>query len=259
MANFKLHQSDCLEIFPTIQTASVDIVITDPPYILSAGSTIHQSGKTGTWADMMNAAYWYSAWYSQVWRILKPTGSFWTFCNWRTLPVVQKAAMDAKMPVHSLLVWDKKWIGPGGHQGLRPRYENVALLGKENFKIRNRSIDDIWEFLWSANKPNGHPAEKPVALIQRILEICEIEHGGVVADPFMGSGTTGVAALNFNLRFIGIEQDPQFYEIAQRRCIGADAQQSFSPAAPPNNGFHATDQASLFTQGLILSEDASGA
>jgi len=224
MSTFTLHEKDCMDGLPTIPAASVDLVVTDPPYILAAGSTLHQTGKTGTWADMMNAAYWYSAWYQQVWRILKPTGSFWTFCNWRTLPVIQKAAFDARIGIQSVLVWDKKWIGPGGNQALRPRYENVALLCKENFTINDRSIPDIWEQLWSANKPTGHPAEKPVDLISRIIQACELKEGSIVLDPFMGSGTSGVSSMECGFDFIGIEQDQQWFSIAETRIKSAQAQ-----------------------------------
>lgn len=224
MSTFTLHEKDCMDVLPTIPAASVDLVVTDPPYILAAGSTLHQTGKTGTWADMTNAAYWYSAWYQQVWRILKPTGSFWTFCNWKTLPVIQKAAFDARIGIQSVLTWDKKCIGPGGHQGLRPRYENVALLAKEKFAIPDRSIPDIWECFWSANKPTGHPAEKPVELISRIIRVCEMKKGSVVLDPFTGSGTSGVASMECGFDFIGIEQDPQWFSIAETRIKSAQAQ-----------------------------------
>lgn len=224
MSTFTLHEKDCMDVLPTIPAASVDLVVTDPPYILAAGSTLHQTGKIGTWADMMNAAYWYSAWYQQVWRILKPTGSFWTFCNWKTLPVIQKAAFDARIGIQSVLTWDKKWIGPGGHQGLRPRYENVALLTKENFRIPDRSTPDIWESLWSAIKPTGHPAEKPVDLIAKIIQACELQSGSVVLDPFMGSGTTGVASMECDCEFIGSEQDTKWFKVAETRIQAAQSQ-----------------------------------
>lgn len=199
MRNFTLYEKDCMEILPTIPAASIDCVITDPPYILAAGSSNHQNGKTGTWADMMNAAYWYCAWYQQVWRVLKPSGSFWTFCNWKTMPIIQKAAFDAQISIQSVLVWDKKWIGPGGHQGLRPRYENVALLTKENFKIPDRSIPDIWESLWSAIKPTGHPAEKPVDLIAKIIQAREMtaEEMNQIAHSISGYGNATVTGVHF--------------------------------------------------------------
>ena len=225
MNNFTLHEKDCMEVFPTIPTASVDLVVTDPPYILSAGSSGHQAGKIGTWADMMNAAFWYSSWYSQVFRILKPTGSFLTFCNWRSLSVVQKALHDAGMGMASLLVWNKKQPGPGGNNGLRPYYELVALSSKENFKIRNRSTGDIWERQWQSHQgETEHPAEKPVDFVARIIQVCELSEGAVVLDPFMGSGTTGVAAMECGVDFIGIEQDARWFSVASTRVKAAQAQ-----------------------------------
>jgi len=260
MSTFTLYEKDCMEVLPTIATASVDCVITDPPYILAAGSSTHQNGKTGTWADMMNAAYWYSAWYQQVWRILKPTGSFWTFCNWRTLPVIQKAAFDARIGIQSVLVWDKKWIGPGGNQALRPRYENVALLCKENFTINDRSIPDIWEQLWSANKPTGHPAEKPVDLISRIIQSCELKEGSVVLDPFMGSGTSGVSTMECGFDFIGIEQDQQWFSVAETRLKAAQAQGArFFPRNPTKHAPDADEYAPLQADFLASAESTSQA
>ena len=250
-----------MEVLQTIPASSVDLVVTDPPYILAAGSTLHQTGKIGTWADMMNAAYWYSAWYQQVWRILKPTGSFWTFCNWKTLPVIQKAAFDARIGIQSVLVWDKKWIGPGGHQGLRPRYENVALLAKEKFAIPDRSTTDIWECLWSAIKPSGHPAEKPVDLISQIIRVCELPESAVVLDPFMGSGTSGVSAMECGYDFVGIEQDPQWFSVAETRIKAAQAQgQRFF--TQPNNrlqptAFGAGTQSADPLQGSLFADESS--
>ena len=216
MSNVTLHLGDCLEVLPTISAASVDAVITDPPYILAAGSTTHQNGKAGTWGDMMNAAYWFANWYSHVWRILKPNGCFWSFCNWKTLPIIQKAAMSSGISITSVMVWDKKWIGPGGNQGLRPRYELIALMAKENFSIENRGIPDIIECMWSANKPSGHAAEKPEKIMSELMKM-SLPKNSVVMDCFMGSGTTGEAAVKLNHDFIGIEADEKWFSYSERR------------------------------------------
>lgn len=212
----ELYERDCLEILPRIKTASIDAVITDPPYVLLAHSSL-QAGKMGVWADMMNAAYWYAAWYREVWRVLKPSGSFWTFCNWRSLVVSQKAMADAEIGLTSLLVWNKMIPGLGS-RGLRPYYEMVAMAAKSDFKIRNRSIGDIWERKWQSSRgETAHPAEKPVDLLVKIMEICELPPGAVVLDPFMGSGTTGVAAMQCGLNFIGIEENTRWFVVAQTR------------------------------------------
>lgn len=211
-----LRLGDCLEILPTLATASVDLVIADPPYILAAVSNTHMNGKAGTWGDMMNTAYWFAEWQSQCLRILKPSGAMWTFCNWKTIPVLMKAGITNGHGITSMMVWDKEWIGPGGHQGLRPRYEMVALTAKENFAIRDRSVPDIVSYLWSASKPNGHPAEKPTDLIRMLLRTCDMR-GKVLLDPFMGSGSAGEAANAEGCDYIGIETDEAWHKYATRR------------------------------------------
>lgn len=81
---------------------------------------------------------------------------------------------------------------------------------------------DIWECKWQAVKPHGHPAEKPVDLIKKIIGVCELESGTLVLDPFMGSGTTGVAAVECGLDFIGIEYDDHWFSVAEARIRNQD-------------------------------------
>lgn len=142
-------------------------------------------------------------------------GAMWTFHNWRSLPVVMKAALDAEFPVASDLVWHKDWIGPGGTVGLRPAYEMVALLPMPDFSIEDRGLPDVWTHKWASFKPSGHPAEKPVALLSRLIRE---SGGGVVLDPFMGSGSTLVAAKAEGARAIGIETEERWCELAATRC-----------------------------------------
>ena len=210
----KLLHGDSLDLLKTIETGSVDAVITDPPYMISTRST--GKGKLGLWADYCNASYWYAAWMQEAKRILKPTGCIWSFLNWRSFATFQKAACDSDLQIDSMLVWDKAWIGPGGHKSLRPCYELVALFGMEDFKIEDRTLRDIQTLKWSAVKPHGHPAEKPVALIEWLVEI-STPRGGTVVDPFMGSGSTGVACVQEGRNFIGMELDSKFYDIASKR------------------------------------------
>jgi DNA modification methylase len=132
----------------------------------------------------------------------------------------QKASCDARWPIESLLVWDKKWIGPGGHKGLRPSYELVALFAGDSFAIPNRGVPDIQAFKWSSIKPNGHPAEKPVALMDFLIRN-STDAGDLVFDPFTGSGTTGEAAILAGRRFVGFEHDEKWFDVACRRLEAA--------------------------------------
>ncbi len=210
-----LYCGDALDLLPSLRADSVGLVVTDPPYVIGAVSAGNIGAKAGGWADMMNSARWFRDWYQMVRRLLKQDGALWTFCNWRSLPVIMRAASDTDWSVASVLVWHKDWIGPGGSVGLRPAYELVALLPMPEFQIPNRGTPDVWTEKWSSFKPNGHPAEKPVALLSRLVQASGTV--GVVLDPFAGSGSTLRAAANLGLRAVGIEQDERYCEIAANR------------------------------------------
>ena len=138
-----LHHGDALDVLGGLseginQSGRFHAIITDPPYMIGSLSAGNIGTKTGTWADMMNGSLWFAAWYRLAWDMLRDDGCFWTFLNWRSVPVCMKAANDARFGFVSLAVWDKVWIGPGGSQGLRPSYEMVALAGKPGFAIPDR-------------------------------------------------------------------------------------------------------------------------
>ena len=212
-----IYQGDSLDILPTLRGSSVDLIVTDPPYVIGAVSAGNMATKAGGWGDMMNSSRWFRDWYAMCRRVLKQDGAMWTFSNWRSLPVVMKAAFDAEWSLASVLVWHKDWIGPGGSVGLRPAYEMVALLAGPDFSIEDRGIPDVWTHKWASFKPSGHPAEKPVELLSRLID--ESMRGpGLVVDPFAGSGSSLVAAKTLGHRAIGIEADERWCEVAARRC-----------------------------------------
>jgi site-specific DNA-methyltransferase (adenine-specific) len=226
IGNATLYLGDCLEILPTLP--KVDAVITDPPYGINTKSD--GSGKLSPWGDLVNSAHWYAAWMGAARARLQPTrGVMWTCLNWRSIVTFQKAACDIAWPIESLMVWDKCWIGPGGTRGLRPSYELVALFAHGDFGIKDRGLPDVQRFPVGSYKATGHPAEKPQALKDFL-----VKHSGdgTVLDPFMGSGTTGVAAVQAGREFIGIEMDPVWFESACRRIDEAQKQQPLLPAEP---------------------------
>ena len=208
-----IYHGDCLDILPALPIA--DLVVTDPPYIIGAMSAGQMDAKAnGRWPDMMNSALWFGAWIGRL--KIRHEGALWQFCNWRTLPVLMRAACDQNLPVASMLVWDKETIGPGGPNALRPAYELVALLPRPGFNIPNRSVSDVWRCK-SGGKPHDHPAEKPEPLVSRIIQVSEIPQRGVVLDPFMGSGTTLAAAKRLGHRSIGIDAEERWCEGAAQR------------------------------------------
>lgn len=212
-----IYHGDALEIVDALRADSVGLVVTDPPYVIGAVSAGNIGAKAGGWGDMMNSARWFRDWYAMCRRVLRQDGALWSFCNWRSLPVVMRAAADAEWSVASTLVWHKDWIGPGGSVGLRPSYELVTLLPMPSFAIPDRGIPDVWTVPWSSFKPNGHPAEKPVPLLSRLIQTSGVAPDAVILDPFMGSGSTLRAAADLGYRAIGIEIEERYCEIAARR------------------------------------------
>lgn len=217
-----IYHGDALDILPSLPL--VDLVVTDPPYVIGAVSAGNIGSKAGGWGDMMNSARWFRDWYAMVHERLARDGAMWSFCNWRSLPVVMRAAIDANWSVGSLLVWEKGFLGPGGNTGLRPTYELVALLQREEHVISDRGTPDVWAQAWpAAVRKTGHPAEKPARLLQRLIDVSlepALTRTGdtpLVLDPFMGSGSTLVAAKNCGLRAIGIEAEEKWCEVAVAR------------------------------------------
>lgn len=219
IGNATIYCGDALDIIPAL--GRVNCAIMDPPYMIGVKSD--WEGKLNPFADMINGSYWFSALFSKLKEKLPADGAIWTCLNWRSIVTYSKASFDAGLPIESLMVWDKDWIGPGGQVGLRPCYEMVALLPMDKFAIPNRGLRDIQKFKWCSTKPSGHPAEKPEALMDFLISN-STRHGDIVLDPFMGSGTVGASALRLGRRYIGIELDPKWFNHSADRLRAVNQQ-----------------------------------
>ena len=204
-----LYCGDCLDILPEVP--EFGHVITAPPYMLRCSGD--RGSKLNPWADLCNGAVFISRWMELCIKKMKTAGALWSFLNWRSVPAFMKAGCMTGSTMESLLVWDKLWISTGPH--LRPRYELVGFFPVHGYRIADRNAPDIRAEKWSAIKPHGHPAEKPEALTSWLMSLSGKNES--VCDPFMGSGTTGAAALKAGRRFIGIEQDEYWFDVACRR------------------------------------------
>ena len=219
-----LYHGDCLEILPTLP--KVDAVITDPPYLIGGNSIGNSNSKSGTWADLNNSAFWFSTWYRLSWgKLIVNKGHFATFCNWRTQPLVICAMAAAGMSATSCLIWDKDWIGPAYKNALRPTYEMVIISSMSEAEIKDRCLSDIWRVRWMAahSADSIHPAEKPVVLLRKLSNALTTEEN-IILDPFMGSGTTGIACVRSGRQFIGIEIEEKYCEIAAKRIAMEQSQ-----------------------------------
>lgn len=215
---------DCLDGLREVPDHSVDLIVTDPPYFLSMG---HAGSKTNAQSVQLNSnrafndlaicTPFYRQLFEEFARVLKETGSFYFFTDWRGY-AYYFPMINAALPVRNLIVWDKK-SGPGSFYSFA---HELIIFGTYRSKTKAGVGSNVWReaaFSSGARSTDGekvHPTQKPVALLTRMIED-STELGAVVLDTFMGSGTTAVACLKSGRQFIGFELDEQYHAIAQQR------------------------------------------
>lgn len=221
MSEVQLYLGDCLEVMKQIPDGSVDAVVTDPPY--GMGKDFNGNGSDGE-----QAALWLQqAFYPQVARVLAGGGMAFVFSGTRLVDRAIELGKAAGLHFCRLL-WMYKpndctypWRGwlltseaiPVFSKG-KPRKWDGGIYGHDCYTF-NHTTGEL-----PANV--SHPSVKPLAVISDI--VAKSTPSATVLDPFMGSGTTGVACVNTGRNFIGIEIDPGYYEIAEKRIADAQAQ-----------------------------------
>jgi site-specific DNA-methyltransferase (adenine-specific) len=236
---YTLHLGDCLEYMRTMPDKSVDAVITDPPYSSGARTASEVRNRGG----MSRGALWDAApmpndrmtstgftWMMreigfEAVRILKDGGAFLSFIDWRQYPVLCGAMESTNLRIQTMVVWDKEVMALGN--GFRNQHELIIHASNGVPNVYNRSVPNVLR-VQRISASNLHPTEKPVALLVKLLEVVT-DKGGLIFDPFMGSGTTGVAALQLGRNFIGCEIDPNYFEIAKKRIETAAMQPQLFP------------------------------
>lgn len=231
VAGVRLYHGDCLEIMRGLADASVDAVVTDPPYCSGARTNAAVTNRGG----MQRGARWNAkpldsdqmtttgfTWLMrevgrEVLRVLKDGGWFVSFVDWRQYPTLYGALETTNLRVNNMIVWDKCSFALGN--GFRNQHELAIVASKGTPTVHNRATGNVLNVKRLGNS-ELHPTEKPVGLFLPILRVVS-PPGGIVLDPFMGSGTTGVAAAQEGRDFIGIERERSYYEIAERRIAAA--------------------------------------
>lgn len=226
-----LYQGDCLEVMRGLPDASIDAVITDPPYCSGARTNAGVTNRGG----MQRGARWNAkpldsdqmtttgfTWLMreigrESLRVLKDGGWFISFIDWRQYPTLYGAIETTNLRVNNMIVWDKRSFALGN--GFRNQHELALVASKGIPVVYDRSTGNVLS-VKRLGRSEIHPTEKPVDLIVPILKV-STPIGGIVLDPFMGSGTTGVACVQEGRNFIGIEREPEYFKVAQRRIDAA--------------------------------------
>lgn len=212
-----INHTDCLIGIKRIPDASVDTIITDPPYFQG----LTHNGQRGELIDLAVCRPFFETLFAEFVRVLKPDGKLYFFTDWRGYAFYYPL-VTATIPARNLLVWNK--LGGAGNM-YNFQHELIIFASKKPCNIGSSNILAIAGFSGGAKRTNGtkvHPTQKPVEIIAKLITDSTPE-GGVVLDCFAGSGTTAVACKLLNRRYICFELQEKYCTIARERVESVPA------------------------------------
>ena len=233
---------DCITVMKKMPAESVGIVVTSPPYNLrnSTGNGM-RNGNGGKWPDaalmegyenhedeMPHDEYveWQRQCLQQMMRVLREDGAIFYNHKWRVQGGLLQDRHDivSGFPLRQIIIWKRKGginFNPGY---FLPTYEVVYLIAKPKFKLAEKAnaMGDVWEFMQEMNNP--HPAPFPLAFAERCVRSTTAE---LILDPFMGSGTTAIAAMKAERHYVGIDISKEYVDMANKRVKEYAKQKAF--------------------------------
>jgi DNA modification methylase len=202
-------QGDCVQLLKSLPDAIVDLVVTDPPYLVNyrdrSGRTVRNDSGT---PEFLNA-------FSDLYRVLKPDSFCVCFYGWNRVDEFFGAWRRAGFRPVGHIVWQKDYSSSVGF--FQYRHEQAYLLAKGNPGRPAKPIRDVQPWEYSGNRI--HPTEKAVGILRPLVRAFS-QPGDIVLDPFSGSGSTAVAAALSGRRYIGMELDGRYCRNARNRLAG---------------------------------------
>ena len=205
-------EGDCLRILPLMVAGSADFVLTDPPYLARYRA---RDGRTIRNDD--NAA-WLRPAFAELYRVLAPDRFAVSFYGWPHADRFLDAFRAAGFRVVGHLAFPKRYTS--ATRFLRYQHEMAYLLAKGEPERPREPLGDVLDWAYSGNKL--HPTQKPLSVLLPLVETFS-RPGGLVLDPFAGSGSTLMAAKLLGRRYLGVELDPKYQRIAASRLASQSA------------------------------------
>lgn len=252
--NFTLINGDTFELLKKVQEKSVDLIFADPPYFLSSGGISCSGGKQvsvnkASWdtsKSIQDKISYHREWIKLCRNVLKDDGSIWISSTLHSVYAIGVALEMEGYSIINNIIWEKPNPAPNlGCRSFTHSTETIIWARKINSKGKKgkhyfdyqkmkesnngKQMKDVWRIseeeplIWSIpttpkkEKVQGkHPTQKPLELIKRII-ISSTRENDVVLDPFSGSGTTGIACIILNRKYIGIENDLEYLNLSLSR------------------------------------------
>ena len=228
-----IYCGDCLDVMRRMDTESVDLIVTSPPYNIrnSSGGGFRGTADKGRWAgaalqqgyvthsdNMPHDKYvaWQRECLTAMMRVLKENGAIFYNHKWRVQDglLQDRADIVGGFPVRQIIIWHRAG-GINFNEGyFVPTYEVIYLICKPDFRLipKANGKGDVW-YIPQEHK-NTHPAPFPIELARRCIESTNAQ---IILDPFMGSGTTAIAAESRSREWIGIEISEKYCDMARKR------------------------------------------
>jgi adenine-specific DNA-methyltransferase len=199
-------QGDCIEVMRQFHSGSVDFVLTDPPYIVNYRS------RDGRAVPNDDNGAWLKPAFREIFRVLRRDSFCVSFYGWHQADKFIAAWREAGFGLAGHLTFAKSYAST--ERFVRYQHENAYLLAKGSPSLPAQPISDVIAWEYSGNRL--HPTQKPLCALRPLIRSLSCP-GGVVLDPFCGSGSTLLAAELEGRGFVGIELDPRYFEIARDR------------------------------------------
>jgi DNA modification methylase len=229
-----IYHGEAVEVMAGLPPQAVHALVTDPPYCAgSVGEAQRTAAKgqglrsenirrmgwfTGDNMGTAGLAFLLRATAYEAVRVVKDTGSLLVFCDWRMVANLAPAIESAGVRYQGLVVWDKEHMGLGN--GFRNRHELILHYTLGAPEYHHRGTPNVIKARRVTAAERKHQTQKPVDLLEQLIAVVA-PRGGIILDPFMGSGSTAVAAKNLGCGFIGIERDEAHCETAAARLSQA--------------------------------------
>ncbi|KPU43244.1 modification methylase DpnIIB [Oxobacter pfennigii] len=244
---FKLIQGDCIERLRSIDEKSINMIFADPPYKLSNDGITCKSGKMasvnkGEWdrsEGLKDDHDFNKKWLLECGRVLTDNGTIWISGTYHIIHSIAFALMEMNYYIINEVTWNKPNAAPNMGCRCFTASQETLLWAKKSKKARHvfnyslmkelnggkqmRSVWDIPTTPMREKTYGGHPTQKPKELLKRCI-LSSTNHEDIILDPFCGSGTTGVVAVENRRKFIGIDTNTEYLELTKKRLLDAEGE-----------------------------------